>query len=140
MATTVPVYYLDEPLSDEDGAFVIESLAARDAAGANSQISQSRVATVFPANVEGMVRDAATDIELLKKHLIRAGLRKDAGRQVVWAMPKDSAWGIRFQLSIFEITGFYPYVLQRWSRNDAGALVKRNIRLIDGHGMMGGKG
>jgi hypothetical protein len=87
-----------------------------------------------------MVRDAASDIELLKKHLIRAGLRKDAGRQVVWAMPKDTAWGVRFQLSIFEITGFYPYVVQRWSRDDAGALVKRDIRLIDGHGMMGGKG
>ena len=139
MATTIPVYYLDEPLNDEDSAFVVEALIARESTSADSKIAQNRVATLFPAHVDGAIREPATDIELLKKHLIRAGLRKDAGRQVVWVMPRDIAWGVRFQLSIFEITGFYPYVLQRWSRGEDGAVVKRNTRLIDGHGMMGGK-
>lgn len=140
MGTTIPVYYLDEPLSDEDETFVVESLAAREGVSLTSKITQNRVATVLPAHVDGSPRELASDTELLKKHLVRAGLRKDAGRQVVWAMPKDTAWGVRFQLSIFEITGFYPYVLQRWSRNEDGSLVKRDTRLIDGHGMMGGKG
>ncbi|GAB2534186.1 hypothetical protein [Rhodanobacter koreensis] len=140
METTIPVYYLDEPLSDEDRTFILGSLAAREGIGLNSKIIQNRVATVLPAHVDGTLREPTSDIELLKKHLVRAGLRKDAGRQVVWVMPKDTAWGARFQLSIFEITGFYPYVLQRWSCNEDGALVKRDTRLIDGHGMMGGKG
>lgn len=134
----IPVYYLDEPLSDEDAAFVVESLADREGISVDSKIAQNRVANVLPAHIDGALRMPASDIELLKKHLVRAGLRKDAGRQIVWVMPRDTAWGVRFQLSIFEITGFYPYVLQRWGHADDGEVVKRNTRLIDGHGMMGG--
>lgn len=130
---------MDEPLNEADKAFVIEFLVDREAIDSDSMIVQSRVATVLPTHVGQLIRDPSSDIELLKKHLIRAGLRKDAGRQVVWAMPKDTAWGVRFQLSIFEITGFYPYVIQRWSFDGEGTMVRRDTRLIDGHGMMGGK-
>ena len=137
---TIPVYYLDEPLNDEDIEFVIESLVAREGTSADSKIVQNRVANVLPAHIDGALREPTSDIELLKKHLVRAGLRKDAGKQVVWVMPRDIAWGARFLLSMFEITGFYPYVLQRWSLAEDGSVVKRDTRLIDGHGMMGGKG
>ena len=70
---TIPVYYLDEPLNDEDIEFVIESLVAREGTSADSKIVQNRVANVLPAHIDGALREPTSDIELLKKHLVRAG-------------------------------------------------------------------
>jgi hypothetical protein len=43
---------------------------------------------------------------------------RDAGHQVVWIMPQDTAWDAIFQFAIREETGFGPYVLQRWVLED----------------------
>ena len=136
--TTIPVYYLDEPLSDDDREFIIASLVERDGIADDSVIEETRVPNVLPAD-DSVPRDSGADTDLLKNHLIRAGLRKHAGQQIVWVMPKSTAWGVRFQFSIFEITGYYPYVLQRWSFNEDESIERRDTRLIDIHGAMGGK-
>lgn len=66
--TTVPVYYLDEPLNEADKAFVIEFFVDREAIDLDSMIVQSRVATVLPTHVGPLIRDPSADIELIKKH------------------------------------------------------------------------
>ncbi|MFZ5675711.1 MAG: hypothetical protein ACOZAM_22360 [Pseudomonadota bacterium] len=136
--SVIPAYYLDEPLDEEECAFVIEFFEERESLSVTS-IVQTRVANILPAQTLAEPREVGADIQLLKNHLIRAGMRKDAGRQVVWVMPRDSSWGVKFQLTIFEITGYYPYVLQRWRRDEDGSMRRGDIRIIDGHGMMGGK-
>jgi hypothetical protein len=75
--------------------------------------------------------------ERVRSNLRHAGIRADAGRQVVWVMPQDADWDAIFQFAIREETGFAPYVAQRWFPED-GELVRGRVRVIDTDMMLRG--
>jgi len=137
------IYYLDEPLIDEEVVFVTNSVLEKDftGQGCDKIFEQIRVPGVWPTpNSKGQYEGTGpkSHINLVRKNLQKAEISRDAGKQVVWVMPKETYWGAIFQMAIFEETGFHPYTAQRWYFEN-GKQVKGEIRLIDGHGMMGGK-
>lgn len=136
------VYYLDESLDKEELEFVKSSLVQREGLLSIQEIEQIRIPTILPTPQEnGSFSETIEEqTQLLEKNLLKVGINESYGTQVVWVMPKETHWGVKFQLAISNLTGCFPYVFQRWSVNEAGKTVRKNMRLIDGHGMMGGKG
>src|SRR5690606_3254641 len=68
--------------------------------------------------------------QLVRRHLRRAGLSRDAGRHVVWVMPRDAEWDAIFRHAIRAETGFGPFVAQRWF-DQCGQRVRGALRVID---------
>ncbi len=135
-------YYLDEPLSPEEREFSEESLLGKNSrfgTGATALV-EKRIPNVLPVpGKNGLLSsEPAAHVQLIKANLRRAGIRGDGGKKVLLVIPKELSWGIIFQMAIYEETGYYPYTLQRWYY-DEDAIEKREPRIIDGHGMMGGK-
>ncbi|HVL74642.1 MAG TPA: hypothetical protein VM406_01390 [Noviherbaspirillum sp.] len=134
MPNILSCYYLDDPLTDEELAFVARTLTgywARFKTGAQ-EVHQVRVPGVLPLPDEnGEYADSREERAQRVRHNLRhAGIRGDAGRRVVWVMPKDADWDAVFQFAIREETGFAPFVAQRWFPKD-GEQVRGSLRVID---------
>jgi len=134
MASSLSCYYLDEPLNGNDLAFVTQTLVgpwARFKTGAASLV-QRRVPAVLPApDIHGVyAHDREQRAEGIRKNLRHAGIGADAGRQVVWVMPRDTDWDAIFQFAIREETGLAPFVVQRWFLDD-GQPVRKPARVVD---------
>lgn len=134
MAFTLSCYYLDEPLSETELQFVTRTLVGpwatfRTGAGG---LGQKRVPAVLPLPDENGRYAASRELraEQVRANLRHAGIRADAGRQVLWVMPRDSDWDAIFQFAIREETGFAPFVAQRWFL-EQGVLVRGSVRVID---------
>ncbi|NEX63554.1 hypothetical protein [Noviherbaspirillum galbum] len=139
MPFLLPCFYLDEPLDEEDLAFVRRSLTghwARFKTGA-ADVEQRRVPAVLPAPDEhGRYADTREErAERIRANLRHAGIRQWNGRQVLWVMPRDTDWDAIFQFAIREETGFGPYVAQRWFPEN-GVLVRNTIRIVDTDAML----
>ena len=134
------IYYIDEALNEEELNFVKESIANRESLKSIQSIEQIRVPCILPPfNKNGQLcQNIEKQIELIKKNLINSGINSDQGAQVIWVMPKETHLGVKFQMAIMELTGFAPYVVQRWFINEKEETVRGNLRVIDGHGMLGG--
>ncbi len=134
MPHTLSCYYLDDPLTNDERGFVEQSLLgpwAKFKTGAGA-IVEKRVPLVLPApDADGKYIGAPEErAELIRGNLRHAGIRADAGRQVLWVMPRDSEWDAIFQFAIREETGFAPFVAQRWYRS-LDQVVRGEIRVID---------
>ncbi|MCA9232649.1 MAG: hypothetical protein KDA57_18510 [Planctomycetales bacterium] len=134
-----PVYYLDEPLSGDELAYACEALGDFEGAGLSLSIEQIRVPSVLPVRDEEATATLSGDVKLVQRHLTRAGMQRHAGRQIAWVMPKELAWGLRLQEAIWLVTGYYPYMIQRWTPDDEGQLTVRSMRVTDLHAALGGK-
>lgn len=135
------IYYLDFPLTQDEYLFVSDYLAENENLQDLDQPKQIRVPSILPSNIPTINSDSDLNkvTALLMRNLNNCGLNKDAGKQVVWVMPKEPRWGTHFQLAIERITGYMPYVAQRWYYDDDDTLVRGDLRIIDGHGAMYGK-
>jgi hypothetical protein len=134
MPQPLSCYYLDEPLTDDELAFVQQTLIgpwAKFKTKAGSLV-QKRVPAVLPApNAHGRYEESREQrAERMRANLRHAGIRNDNGCQVVWVMPRDPEWDAIFQFAIREETGFAPFVAQRWFV-DSGVPVRGSIRVID---------
>ena len=134
MARDLSCYYLDEPLNDVELQFVARVLIgpwAKFKPGATA-ILQKRVPQVLPAPGEDGTYSESREqrAERVRPNLQHAGVRADNGRQVVWVMPRDTAWDAIFQFAIREETGLAPFVVQRWCV-EGGATVRRDVRVIN---------
>lgn len=134
MPSTLSCYYLDEPLTKEELQFVTQALIgpwAKFRTGATSLV-QKRVPAVLPLPDQNGIyaQDREHRAEAIRANLRHAGIRADAGHQVVWTMPQNSDWDAIFQFAIREETGFGPFVAQRWFMQD-GKLVRGPLRVID---------
>jgi hypothetical protein len=134
MPLTLSCYYLDEPLSDNELQFVSQTLIgpwARFRTGATA-LTQKRVPAVLPlpdeVGIYAQNREQRADA--VRMNLRHAGIRADAGRQVVWATPRDSDWDAIFQYAIRLETGFAPFVAQRWFMEN-GILMRSSVRVVD---------
>jgi hypothetical protein len=134
MAFTLSCYYLDEPLSDDELQFVRSTLIGPWAKfrTAASNLEQKRVPAVLPLpDADGVYAESREERAWrVRSNLRHAGIRADAGRQVVWVMPQDADWDAIFQFALREETGFAPYVAQRWFPED-GKLMRGRIRVVD---------
>ena len=134
MTLAISCYYLDEPLDEAELQFVRQALIgpwARFRTGA-AAVEQKRVLAVLPLpQADGTyAEDREQRAERIRANLRHAGIRADAGRQVVWVMPRDPEWDAIFQFAIREETGFGPYVAQRWFMEN-GTPVRGKVRVID---------
>ena len=135
----LPVYYLDEPLAGHELAFACEALADLEGTGPSLRIEQFRVPSLLPVRDAEAAGTLTGDVKLVQRHLLRAGMQRHAGRQIGWVMPKELAWGLRLQEAIWSVTGYYPYMIQRWIPDYAGHLTVRSMRVTDLHAALGGK-
>jgi hypothetical protein len=133
-------YFLDEPLSRSEENAVSLALVEHGVIDSIEvcKLNQIRVPLVVPApEKSGTLRDPVEKrIEIFQRNLRKAGIGSDVGRRVLWLIPKDEIfWGVISIESIFQETGFYPYVVRRRSRQ-GNELVRHEPWVIDGHGMM----
>lgn len=141
MTLVLSCYYLDEPLSGHELQFVKQTLIgpwARFRTGA-SDLQQKRVPAVLPLpEADGSYAEGREErAERIRANLRHAGIRADAGHQVVWVMPRDPEWDAIFQFAIRAETGFGPYVVQRWLA-EPGTRAARDIKVIDTHMLLRG--
>lgn len=134
MAFTLSCYYLDEPLSGDELQFAMRTLIgpwATFRTGANALV-QKRVPAVLPTPDESGHYPESRELraERVRANLRHAGIRSDAGRQILWVMPRDSEWDAIFQFAIRLETGFAPFVAQRWFE-EQGVLARGRLRVID---------
>ncbi|RZI44425.1 hypothetical protein EGT07_03115 [Herbaspirillum sp. HC18] len=141
MALILSCYFLDEPLLDDDLDFVRQTLVGPWAKFRTraSDLEQKRVPSVLPMpDANGVYAENREQrAERIRANLRHAGIRADAGRQVVWVMPRDKEWDAIFQFAIREETGFAPYVAQRWFEEN-GVLVRGSVRVVDTHMLLRG--
>lgn len=104
---------------------------ARFKTGATALV-EKRVPLVLPMpSADGRyVADPELRAEGVRRNLRHAGTLADHGRQVVWVMPEDGEWDAIFQFALREETGYGPYVVQRWYRQD-GELVRGTARVVN---------
>lgn len=134
------IYYLDEPLDNDELEFLKEVMCEWETFKTIQEIEQIRVPAVFPTrNTEGMYDGSIGDnIELVKNNLLKAGIADDIGTQVVLVQPKELFWGASCTTAIGDITGFLPYVIQRWFLdNETDEWYRDEPRVIDSHGAFG---
>ncbi|MDB5769983.1 MAG: hypothetical protein V7606_111 [Burkholderiales bacterium] len=141
MARALSCYYLDAPLAANELQFVRQALIgpwAKFKTGATSLV-QRRVPVVLPVPDEHGVyaEDREQRAERVRGNLRHAGMQADAGRQVVWVMPRDAEWDAIFQFAIRLETGFAPFVAQRWFMEN-GILVRGEVRVVNAHMLMQG--
>jgi hypothetical protein len=134
------VYYLDEPLSKQELGVLKKALVQLEGLKSIQSIEQVRVPDVLPTpGKDGLFEEDLFQLaHSAKKNLFRARLERDAGIQVTWVVPEDTHWGVIFQQAMYEITGFFPYIVQRW-QYEGDRLVRGNVRVLDGHEMIVGK-
>jgi len=134
MPRILSCYYLEEQLTGDELRFVEQALIgpwAKFKTGA-AILEQKRVPTLLPVPDEhgAYAEDRERRAERMRAPLRHAGIRADAGRQVVWVTPRDADWDAIFQFAIREETGYAPYVAQRWFPQD-GARRRGPIRVVD---------
>lgn len=141
MAFILSCYYLDEPLTADEMQFIGSTLIGPWAKfrTSASTLEQKRVPAVLPMPDENGIYAESREAraERVRSNLRHAGIRVDAGRQVVWVMPRDADWDAIFQFAIREETGFAPYVAQRWFPEE-GELVRGRVRVLDTDMMLRG--
>lgn len=134
------IYYLDEQLGDHELHEVlsaVRSFVAKPVPVESAE--QVRVPGVLPLpDKDGLFKEggAETHTTIVRRNLINAGIHNDRGKQVVWVMPKQAYWGNIFQMAIFEETGFFPYMVQRWYMDESGEMKRGDLRVINAHGLM----
>lgn len=125
------VYYLEEPLPDQDLAFVADAL------GLATDPEQVRIPYVLP--VLGQDRDyeeqASAHEQLLRGHLRKVGILGERG-QVVLVVPTDLHWHSILVAAVYAETGAYPYLVQTAAQR-AAIGNPGSTRLLDAQGLMG---
>ena len=135
------IYYLDEKLSQEELEFIKKSMVDFEDLRSIQDIKQIKISSLLPApDKNGTLTHTPEElINIAVKNLIKSGIEKENGAQIVWVMPKEIHWNGIFQMAIMNITGFSPYMVQRWLPDEEGRLTVKGLRIIDGHGLFGNK-
>lgn len=125
------VYYLEEPLSDEDAAFV------REAMDDATEIKQIRIPHVLPADLPNWDEHAYRRHErLLRSALRHCGISVDKGKQILLVAPNASYWYAVLINAVYAETGAYPWLIQT-SAQRAAIGNPGETRILDTHGLMG---
>ena len=123
----IRAYYVDLPLSGGELKEVSELV--------NGPVEQVRIPHVLP------VVDTSRPIldeDAVLEHLRRAGILREAGRQVLFVAPRDSHWTAAFGRAIERLTGSPPYLIQTKGQRQAVGN-PGELRILDMRGLAGGK-
>lgn len=109
------IYYLEEPLSAEDAAFVAEELCG------GGSIEQVRIPHVLPVLSESgwTLGEEQRHERLLRKHLRVCGMGKDSDQQVILVAPRSMHWYSALSGAVAAETGLYPYLVQTSAQREA---------------------
>src|SRR2546426_12665974 len=102
------IYYLDEPLSDEDLNFVAQALELQ------TPPEQVRIPCVLPplSTDSDYMGQCARHETLLRTNLRHAGIDQDRDTQVAFVAPRYMHWYSTLLMAIATETGHYPYLVQ----------------------------
>lgn len=133
-------FFLDEPLTESEREAVLCALIEYGLIRPNEDCSlkQIRVPLIVPAPEKGghVKEPVERRIEILRRNLRRAGIASEIGHRVLWLMPKDEIfWGVISVESIFQETGYYPYLVKRWDRK-GDKVIRHQPQVINSHAMM----
>ena len=127
----VHIYYFDAALSEEDVAFVLESLEIA------VPCEQVRIPHVLPAGATKW--DEQTFLRhqgLLCAALRNAGIATDRGKQVILVAPGQMYWYSVLLHAVYAETGAFPWLVQtQEQRRVIGN--PGETRILDTHGLMG---
>jgi hypothetical protein len=134
-------YFLDDPLSQPELEVVKSAVARKERLSEDQvEINEVRVSQVWAAGSASRTsNDIKREVRLLRRNLQNAGIGADAGKQVIWIMPKpeNTYWGAAIQMAIIEETGFSPFTVQRWDGTGQRRPAEE-ILIIDMEAQMGG--
>ncbi|MGH7326043.1 MAG: hypothetical protein ACREJ9_15560 [Candidatus Rokuibacteriota bacterium] len=123
----IRAYYLDVALSENE---------LKEVAGLMQEpVEQVRVPHVLP--VVDTSRPILDD-EAVLEHLRKAGILREAGRQVLFVAPRDSHWTAAFGRAIERLTGSLPYLIQTEGHRQAAGN-PGGLRILDMQCLAGGK-
>ena len=102
------IYYLEEPLSESDTAFVSKHVFA------GRIPTQVRIPHVLPVLETGALsQDAHQKHEkLLRKNLRGVGIGADRNKQVALVAPRNMYWNAAISTAVEAETGVYPWLVQ----------------------------
>ena len=128
------VYYLEEPLCDEDAEFVSDRIFS------GRPITQIRIPHVLPVLTDGPLSEAVhrEHEKLLRKHLRSVGIASDRNTQIVLVTPRDIYWHAVLSGAVEAETGMYPWMVQTKSQRQAMDN-PGEIRILDMEGLFGRK-
>lgn len=131
---SVHIYYLEQPLSNEDVQFVAEEL------GGGEEIEQVRIPYVLPVlSEEGLSMEKHRKHEdLLRKHLRSAGIGRDRNRQIILVAPCNMHWYSALSGAVEAETGQYPWLVQTAAQR-AAIGNPGETRILDMEGQFGRK-
>jgi hypothetical protein len=127
------IYYLEEPLLEDDLAFVAEAMES------TSALDQVRVPHVLPVAAPSWSEaDFLRHKALLGKALKNCGIAQDRGEQVLFVAPAHMYWYSVLINAIHEETGAYPWLIQTKVQR-AAIGNPGGTRILDAQGLMGFK-
>lgn len=125
------VYYLEEPLSEDDALFVQEAMES------SSEVRHVRIPHVLPT--EPPTWDEKTyrkHDRLLRSALKNAGISTDKGRQVLLVAPRQMYWYSVLIHAVYAETGAFPWLIQTSGQREAIGN-PGETRIVDTQGLMG---
>lgn len=125
------VYYLDEPLSEDDALFVQEAMES------TSELQHVRIPHVLPHEPPTWDEKAYRKHDrLLRSALKNAGISTDKGRQVLLVAPKHMYWYSVLIHAVYAETGAFPWLIQTSQHREAIGN-PGETRILDTQGLMG---
>lgn len=133
-AMSVRIYYLEQPLSNEDVQFVAAEL------GGGEEIEQVKIPYVLPVlSDEGLsMEDHRKHEDLLRKHLRSVGIGRDRNNQVILVAPCSMHWYSALSGAVEAETAQYPWLVQTTSQREAIGN-PGETRILDMEGLFGRK-
>lgn len=128
-------FYIDETLTEGEEAEALGALALRGVK--LDRLEYRRIPCVFPAMNDPITNEKM--LEVLQGHVRNAGV--PIGSQSMFIVPKDGIrWAVLLQEAFYQVTGFYPIMIQQWQRPLADgddSITRRDyLNMIDMHAVM----
>lgn len=125
------IYYFDAALSEEDIAFVLESLEI------TGPCEQVRIPHVLPADAPNWTEKTFHKHQALLCGALRnAGIATDRGKQVILVAPGKMYWYTVLVHAVYAETGAFPWLVQTREQRDVIGN-PGETRILDTHGLMG---
>ena len=128
------IYYLEEPLSESDAAFVSEHVFS------GRLPTQVRIPHVLPVLNKGTLSDEMRQKHenVLRRNLRVAGIGADRDKQVVLVAPRNVYWNSAISSAVEAETGIYPWLVQTSAQRKAIGNTGET-RILDMEGFFGRK-
>ena len=127
------LYSLDRELEKEEVDFIAQVLRLSE------PIKQVRIPHVLPLpEPTGLYRERPIiDKQMIEKHLLKAGIRSDYGKQVFLVVPKSAHWYWSLLAAVTKLTSRYPCLIETERYRGGNINNPGNIRILDMEELIG---